>query len=134
MQSQLTSSAPCKQEDGTSLIEVLVALLIFSLGFLGLAALQARAVQFSTSAEDRSRAALMANELVSSMWIQQSTSLPSEQIDAWKARLGNRAVSGLPHAVGDISAPDSNGTVTITITWHKSTEPDSKYLTQVAIP
>lgn len=134
MRNRLTSIALCKQETGTTLIEVLVALLIFSLGFLGLAGLQARAVQFSTGAEDRSRAALVANELVSAMWMQQATSLAPEQISAWEERLKNVAISGLPNAVGDISDPDSNGTVTITITWHKSGQPDSKYLTQVTIP
>lgn len=134
MQNRLTSTVSRKQEAGTTLIETLIALLIFSLGFLGLTGMQARAVQFSTGAEDRSHAALLATELVSTMWIQQSTSLPSEQIDTWRTRLSNVKISGLPHAMGDVSAPDSNGTVTITITWHKGTEADNKYITQVTIP
>ena len=53
-----------------TLIEVLVSLLIFSFGFLGLIGMQARAVQLSTDAEDRSRAALLANDIVTTMWTQ----------------------------------------------------------------
>jgi len=134
MQNRPTSNALCKQDAGITLIEVLIALLIFSLGFLGLAGLQARAMQYSVGAEDRSRAALMANELVSAMWTQQSMSLSTQQINDWNERLKNVQVSGLPNAVGDISDPDANGTVTITITWHKKNESESKYLTQVTIP
>lgn len=134
MRNKPTLSVLRKQEAGITLIEVLVALLIFSLGFLGLAGLQARAVQFSVGAEDRSRAALMANELVSAMWAQQSTELPSQKIDIWNERLKDVKVSGLPNAESDISAPDADGVVTITITWHKKNESESKYLTQVTIP
>jgi type IV pilus assembly protein PilV len=138
MCNQPTSTALRKQEAGITLIEVLVSLLIFSLGFLGLVGLQARAVQFSSGAENRSRAALLANEIVSTMWTQQSTSLSSSQIEAWQARLSDMAVSGLPNVQGIISPPDTDGTVTITIKWHapsnKSTDQDSSYTTQVTIP
>lgn len=134
MRNQPTLNTLRKQEAGITLIEVLVALLIFSLGFLGLAGLQARAVQFSTGAEDRSRAALMANELVSVMWAQQSIELSPQQIDTWNERLKDVKVSGLPNAKSDISAPDADRVVTITITWHKKNDSESKYLTQVTIP
>ena len=48
---------------GVSLIEVLVSILIFSFGIVGLIGLQARALQYSTSAEDTTRAALLASDL-----------------------------------------------------------------------
>lgn len=138
MRNQPTSTALRKQEAGITLIEVLVSLLIFSLGFLGLVGLQARAVQFSNGAENRSRAALLANEIVSTMWAQQSTSLSSSQTEAWQARLSDMAASGLPNAQGIISAPDTDGTVTVTIKWHapssKNTDQDNSYVTQVTIP
>lgn len=49
-----------------TLIEVIVALLIFSFGLLGLVGLQGRAHTFAMSAEDSNRAALLADEIVTS--------------------------------------------------------------------
>ena len=118
-----------------TLIEVLVSLLIFSLGFLGLIGMQARALQVSTDAQDRSRAALLANEIVSQMWIQRTTALPAASISAWQARV--TAVTGLPNAVGSVGT-DAAGIATVTLTWHPpsstTSAPDSKYITQVVLP
>ena len=46
-----------------ALIEVLVSILIFSFGVLGLIGLEASAINYSVDAEDRSRAALFASEI-----------------------------------------------------------------------
>ena len=77
MISQISISASTRQaldrnQGGAFLLEVLISILIFSFALLGLVALQARAVQFSVNAEDRNRAALLANELVATMLTQQS--------------------------------------------------------------
>ena len=58
-----------RRQAGMSLIEVLTAVLIFSIGILGLVGLHARATQFSVSAEDTNRAALLANEMVTAVWL-----------------------------------------------------------------
>jgi len=125
-------------QSGMLLIEVLISLLIFSFAILGLVGLQVTATKNSYSAEDRVRAALMANEIVSTMWLQKTLSLPTATVTAWTTRLQTPSVSGLPNATGTISAPDANGVVTITITWQEptraSTAPASQYLTQVAMP
>ena len=65
---------------GVSLIEVLVALLVLSIGVLGLAALHGRALQHAVDAEDRLRAALLAERLGSEMWLRGSVSLPASVI------------------------------------------------------
>ena len=57
---------------GMTLVEVLVSLLIFSFGLLGLMGLQARALRFSIGAEDTNRAALLANEVAAQMLTRQS--------------------------------------------------------------
>jgi type IV pilus assembly protein PilV len=49
-------------------LEVLIALLIFSLGVLGLVGLQARAAKDTGQAQYRAQAVLLANELVGMMW------------------------------------------------------------------
>ena len=53
---------------GFMLIEVLVGLLIFSLGILGLVGLQAAMTQSQTAAKVRADAAFLASELIGSMW------------------------------------------------------------------
>ena len=46
---------------GVTLIESLVALLVLSFGVMGVVALQGRALQYAVDAEDRNRAALLAD-------------------------------------------------------------------------
>lgn len=125
-------------ERGVGLIEVLVSLLIFSFGILGLVGLQARAMQHQAQAGDRTRAALLADEMVASMWVNQSTTVSSATLSAWQARIADTSAAGLPSGSGSVSAADSDGVVTITITWRpptrKSSEPVQSYLTQVVIP
>lgn len=53
---------------GFMVLEVLIALLIFSLGVLGLVGLQARAAKDTGQAQYRAQAVLLANELVGMMW------------------------------------------------------------------
>jgi type IV pilus assembly protein PilV len=50
------------------ILEVLIALLIFSLGVLGLVGLQANATKTSGQAQYRAQAVLLADELIGMMW------------------------------------------------------------------
>jgi type IV pilus assembly protein PilV len=61
------------RQSGVMLIEALIALLIFSVGILGIVGLQATAVKASSDAKYRSEAALMANELIGKMWASDRT-------------------------------------------------------------
>lgn len=54
---------------GFSLVEVLVAVVIFALGVLGLVRLQATAVKMSTDARQRAEASFLADQLVARMLI-----------------------------------------------------------------
>ena len=138
MANRLYAGRPAGGQAGMTLIEVLVSLLIFSFGFLGLIGMQARAVQLSTDAEDRSRAALLANDIVATMWTQKTMVLPPATLSAWNARVQDQTMSGLPNARGTVDPPDATGMTTVTVTWHpvsrKSTEADSRYVTQVMMP
>lgn len=64
-----------KSQSGVMLIEALVAILIFSVGILGIVGLQASAAKASTDAKYRSEAALLANELIARMWTANRSSL-----------------------------------------------------------
>lgn len=123
---------------GFSLIEVLVSLLVFSFGMLGAIGMQARAVQMSVQAGDRSRAAVLANEIISQMWLRQTTSLASGVVSTWNTRVADATLAGLPSGIGTVSAADAEGVVTVTITWRppalRSTDPANTYVTQVVMP
>lgn len=130
-------SSPRRVQRGFTLIEVLVALLIFSFGVLGMVGMQARAVQFSVQAGDRARASVLANEIVTQMWANQSTTVSSAALTAWQARVTD-ATTGLPNAAGTVGSADSNGVVTVQVTWHppslETGKPDYKYETKVVMP
>jgi type IV pilus assembly protein PilV len=122
-----------RRQAGVALLEALVSILLFSIGVLGVVALQAKASQFSVDSEDRSRAALLANQIVSQMWAQQSTSVDTS---SWQTQVSSSS-SGLPSGNGSVSV-DSTGLATVTITWkapwRKSAEQANSYVTKVIIP
>jgi type IV pilus assembly protein PilV len=60
-------------ERGFSLIEGLVAILIFSFGILALVSMQATSIQQSSGAKYRSEASLLANQLIGQMWVTDRT-------------------------------------------------------------
>jgi type IV pilus assembly protein PilV len=123
---------------GFTLIEVLISILVFSFGLLGAAAMQAMAVQTATQNGDRSRAAMLANEMVSTLWAGQSSTPASGDLAAWKAKVATPAVSGLPGGTGSV-VPCSGiaGCAVITITWKapsaKVAASPSRYITTVVI-
>ena len=131
---------PRSAQRGILLLEVLISVLIFSIALLGLVALQARAIQFSVSAEDRNRAALLTSNLVSTMWTQGTVDAGtlSTQIQNWQAQVRN----ALPPFNNTVSATVVNGTengratATITVTWFPPGPNSAQhtYTTQVMIP
>ena len=135
MAADMRRHARCRPsgERGVALIEVMVSLLIFLIGVLGIIGLQAKAIQITVQAEDRSRAALLANELVALMWTQGSAELPDKTVNGWKARVSD----SLPAASASVAA--SAGVATVKIQWKspKATKADTainQYVTQVALP
>jgi type IV pilus assembly protein PilV len=131
------SSSARRRQGGFTLIEVLVALLVFSLGVLGVVGMQARAVQFSTQAGDRARAAMLANEIVAQMWAQQSAKLDDDRIASWQ----KRTKDGLPSGAGTVTtttAVDGSVTAKVTVTWQapsmSGTSSSNQFITSVAMP
>lgn len=62
-----------KQQRGMALIEVLIAVLLFSLGIMALVGLQASMHKNVTQAKLRGEASFLANELIGRMWVDQAT-------------------------------------------------------------
>lgn len=123
-------------------MEVLVSLVIFSLGVVGLMGMQTRALQASTDAQDRSMAAMLANSATSEMWTIKSTTLSDSAVEAWKEQ-----VSGaLPRGEGAITQNTSGTDATISVKWLSNTrkvqstssstdgEAKNQFITKVVIP
>jgi type IV pilus assembly protein PilV len=126
---------PHRSQAGVALLEVLVAVLLFSLGLLGLIGLQARAVSFSVDAEDRNRAAILANELVATMWLNRSTTLSADALKAWNKRVGDPQSGGLPGGNGTVSPVGTGNAADVTITWQAPSSSTSSTLkTHVELP
>ncbi|MEJ1162953.1 type IV pilus modification protein PilV [Variovorax sp. CCNWLW186] len=123
---------------GVALIEVLVSVLLFSLGILGLIGLQTRAIGLSLDAEDRNRAALLANDIAATMWTTRTVAIdPDVGEPSWNDRASNPQAGGLPGGSVQISNVATN-TVDILITWRPPQRPsgqqDSRLTTRVALP
>jgi type IV pilus assembly protein PilV len=56
-------------QQGVALIEALIAILIFSVGLLGLLGVQAMTIKVSKDSKYRSDASYLANQIISQMWV-----------------------------------------------------------------
>lgn len=122
-------------QSGSVLLEVLVSVVIFAVGILGLIGLQATAIKQSTDAQYRSNAAMLANKLLGEMWVgaannaalQSGFAKGGARYNAWrdsdvKALLPG-VVNNTPTEPNVTVAAD--GTVTITIRWHPPSDPST---------
>lgn len=119
-----------------SLIEILVAVLLVSIGLLGLVGLQARAVQTSVEAEDSLRAAMLADEASAAMWMQRSVSLPAATITTWRDAVADATDRGLPNGEGEITV--NGNEARIEVSWQPPRalpgDPVHRYVTHVVMP
>ena len=134
-----TPSAPSRslhRQGGVMLLEALIAILIFSIGILGIVGLQATAVQQSTDARYRSEAAQLAEQLIGTMWVgnrsptnlqtlyNTCTSTSCTGYQDWSTQVAAQ-LPGVSDAAGTLPSVnvDPDGIVTISIFWRAPTEP-----------
>ena len=137
--------SPRRQARGFTLIEVLISILVFSFGVLGAVGMQARVIQLSGQNANIARASMLADELASEMWTQQTVDVDlTANADAnafylaWQSRVGDGTGSGLPSGVGSITkatdATTGATTATITITWQSAgSAVQDRFLTTVVV-
>ncbi len=111
--------APSTQRGGF-LLEAMVGILIFTLGVIGLFALQARAIAYSSDVQYRGEAAYLANAYLSKMWAMPRATLttlfddPGEaEFDAFQATILQRlpgAGAIVPNPIVTITQPPAGGT------------------------
>ncbi|MGH8117366.1 MAG: type IV pilus modification protein PilV [Rhodanobacteraceae bacterium] len=130
----------CTRQSGVGMLEVLIAVLIVSIGFLGMAALQAKALSTNNSAMARSMATVATYSILDAMRSDQvqaeagsyngevianacpaaqpGTSLASVQLSQWCTQLG-QALGAVATTTGTILCGDL-GNCTITIAYDDS--------------
>ena len=114
---------PVDRQAGIVLLEGLIAILIFSLGILAVVGLQAVAVKQVGDARYRSEAALLANQLLGTMWVSDRTAATLQTnfntggtgYTAWLTTVAATlpGIAANPPTV----VVDGAGTVTVTINW-----------------
>ena len=118
-------------ERGYVLLEALVALLIFSLGLLGMIGFQAASTRIATDSRFRTEAAILADELISKMSVDKRAVVVSEYVyespggggastHAWFTKRVKEA-SKLPNPKAKVEVIKGNAVdtfaVTVTIEW-----------------
>ena len=89
-----TTQRKARAQRGFMLLEVLVALLIFSIGVLGIVGLQASMTKAQTGSKFRADAAFLAQRLVGGMWSDRS-GLNNYNHDSGYEKVGHRFTIGL---------------------------------------
>lgn len=114
------------------LIEILVSVVLLSVGLLGIVGLQARATQLSMAAEDVTRAAHLADDLAAQMRALRALDVGAGRVQQWQARVADVTALGLPAGDGQVEV--AGPVATITITWQPPGRDPARYRTQVIIP
>lgn len=120
---QSFSNPSCAQQ-GSVLLEGLIAILIFSMGILAIVGLQAAAIRTVADSQYRLEASFLANQLIAQMWTDASN-IPNYMVpggaasEAWEDRVSETlpgAASNLPTV--EIAGNAASGyTVTIELKW-----------------
>jgi type IV pilus assembly protein PilV len=130
------SPSPSVRTRGFMLIEVLVSILIFSIGVLALVGLQAKMTHAQSASKIRTDATYLANELIGTMW-SDLTHLGSYANCAsygpcsdWQTKVSQ----SLPNGSGTVDSVDpSTGAVSITIKWTVRSDGEHRYTTIAAV-
>lgn len=138
-----TKMATFHSEQGIGMIEVLISLLVLSIGLLGMAALQARGLTMTTESLQRTQATILANDIIEraranrvnvadydtngffspapscdQTFAVANASVVTDDLDEWQNNLGCLLAGGN----GQVVVNGNN--LTVTITWQDRTEID----------
>lgn len=139
--------ASAMPQRGFMMLEALVALLIFSIGVLGIVGLQASMTKSQTDSKFRADAAFLAQRLVGSMWSDRSglDKYDTSSNCASHARCSDwlsQVESQLPQGGADVTVstlyPDNTGRVigaevVITVRWTPPGEEERRFTTTSAV-
>ena len=139
-----------RRNRGLTLIEVLVTLVVISMGLLGVAALQMRTLRHNYDALMRSHASALADDIADRMRVNRVAVRPASGSSEYDAEFGDppelpndasqalrdvvewkEAVAArLPSGDGEVVVTENTGLVTIRVRWgERSDDPDDEAIT-----
>lgn len=132
---------------GFMLLEVLVAMLIFAVGVLGIVGLQASMTKAQTGSKFRADAAFLAQRLIGGMWSDRSglnnyatggACTSHTRCNEWLAEVASQLPGGTATILVNSLGTDTAGVViaaevTITIQWTPPNEEQRRYTTVSAV-
>ncbi|MCG5501792.1 type IV pilus modification protein PilV [Ectothiorhodospira lacustris] len=145
MECRRTTSFPPPPQQGYTLIEAMVAVLVLAIGLLGLAGLQATAIRFNHDAQLRSQATFLAYDITERMranltgayesgfsgnpncdtdFTPSGTAPASDDLEEWR----NLLACLLPR--GDGAIIRAGDTVTVHIQWNEREDQNADFLQQ----
>jgi len=130
------SLAAKRHMGGIVLIEVLIAMLIFMFGVLGLVGLQASVTRAQTDSKVRADAAYLASEMVGRLWsdvanianYDSSKCASTALCKDWQTKVA----ASLPNGAGTLTVA-ANGDVTISVSWKGPDGQTHTYATNTTI-
>lgn len=135
---------------GFSLLEVLIAIVIFSIGLLGLISMQARAIKQAGDAKLRAEASYLANQIIGQIWADRSNILDyihnptttaactfsgavatSSNVTNWLGATDKKGtvLGTLPNAAAQIKIETGTNVVTVTLCWRAPQETETHQFT-----
>lgn len=123
-------------------MDVLVSILLFSVGVLALVGLQAGMTRNQTESKIRADASYLANELIGLMWAQHSEVGKFTESKCSTAGLcqewQTKVAASLPNGSGKVEASNidvntGEADVTVTITWKSPGGDTHKFVTQTTV-
>ena len=106
-----------RQQKGAFLLEALIALLIFSVGILGVMGLQATALKNTSDAKYRADASFLANQIIGQMWADKADLSSYATPTAWLARVASTLPQGTGTIVLDVDPNTGSQRTTVTVNW-----------------
>ncbi|HTB87619.1 MAG TPA: hypothetical protein VK743_06695 [Steroidobacteraceae bacterium] len=134
---RLSLRAPrARAQRGVALLESLMALLIFSVGLLGLLGLEARVMSTSVNSENRNRAAMLASEVASQMWLNNTVTPATTAYNNLILNAGDQTQGGVPSGVINVvPVVGTTNAADVTVTWQEVSDANlSTLTTRVILP
>lgn len=115
-----------ESQQGVVLLEALIAILIFSLGVLGIVGLQAAMIKNTTDAKFRSEASYIAQQRIGQMWSDPANVATYIETDTNISEL-------LPAGKRTVAQPLAGGPFVITVKWQQPGEVEHNFTTTASI-
>ena len=124
-------------QQGVMLIEVMVSILIFSIGVLALVGLQARMTSAQSDAKYRADAGYLASEVMGMMWSDLSNvanyngvaCTSNARCSDWQTKVSN----SLPNGAGSVIVDATSQVVTVTVTWRHGSDDARTYTSRTRL-